>query len=92
MGKGSPECICFPEDEQPFFCYPVQERVAARLKCPLHGDRFKVPRFYLYVAKWYREKEPLRIRKKSPQYQKAWSAGFPPDLWPATLAISSSLI
>lgn len=82
-GEGSRDCICFPEDEQPFFCSVAEEQVAARVKCPLHGDRFKAPHFYLYVARWYREKEPLRICQKSSQYQKAWAAGFPPNLWPA---------
>jgi hypothetical protein len=82
IGGTSPACICFPEDEQPFFCSLAEEKIAARMKCPLHGDRFKVPHYYLYVATWYREKEPLRIRQKSPQYQKAWAASFPPDLWP----------
>jgi hypothetical protein len=36
----SQDCICFPETEQPFFCSPSEEPVAAKVKCPLHGNRF----------------------------------------------------
>jgi hypothetical protein len=82
-GKGSPSCICFPEDEEPFFCWPIEERIAASVKCPLHGTRFKLPIFHVYVPKWLREKQPLHLLEKSLQYQKAWAASFPPDLWPA---------
>jgi len=53
----SPDCLCFPEKEQPFFCLPFEEEVAAKVKCPLHCDRFRQPIFSLYVAKWRREKE-----------------------------------
>lgn len=83
MEKGSPACICFPENEQPFFYSVSEERIADAVKCPLHGDRFKTPYFHLYVANWYRKREPLRLIQKSPQYQKAWAASFPTDLWPA---------
>ena len=31
-GKGSPSCICFPEDEQPFFCWLGEERIAAAVE------------------------------------------------------------
>jgi hypothetical protein len=82
-GEGSLNCICFPEDEQPFFCSPAEEPVAARVKCPLHGSRFK-PIRHRYVAAWLAEKEPsYRRRRRSAQYRKAWAASFPPDLWPA---------
>src|SRR5450631_2773070 len=30
----SQDCICFPDKEQPFFCSPSEEPVAARVKCP----------------------------------------------------------
>jgi hypothetical protein len=52
----SQDCICFPEKEQPFFCSPFEEPVAAQVKCPLHGDRFKQPIFHMYVARWARRK------------------------------------
>ena len=54
------------------------------MKCPLHGERFKPIRFHIYVGKWRRESEPRRRQLLSPQYRKAWDAGFPPELWPAT--------
>jgi hypothetical protein len=79
----SAECICFPADEPPFFGFPLEEQIAARVKCPLHGDRFK-PTFHIYVPKWCRENEKkVRWFRLSPQYHKAWHAGFPPELWPA---------
>jgi len=81
--KSSPDCICFPATEQPFFVFPIEGDIAFFVKCPLHGDRFRWPRFYSYVAKWCREKEPLRRQRLSAQYQKAWAASFPSDPWPA---------
>jgi len=79
----SPDCICFPEKEQPWFCSALEEPVADGVKCPLHGGRFKRQRFFVYVAGWRREKEPARRQRLSAQYRKAWEAGFPPKLWPA---------
>ena len=84
-GKGSRSCICFPEDEPPFFCWLGEERIAAAVKCPLHGERFSAPHFHIYVSAWLREKQPLTLLRKSTQYQKAWAAGFPAHLWPAEL-------
>jgi hypothetical protein len=79
----SPDCICFPEKEQPCFCSPYEEPVAAGVKCPLHGDRFKRQQFFVYVAAWRRAKEPARRQRLSAQYRKAWEASFPTALWPA---------
>ena len=76
----SADCICFPENEPPFFCFQSEEEIAAKVKCPLHGNRFKQPVFQVYVAKWRREKEPLRRQRLSLQYQKAWLASFPEGL------------
>ena len=77
-------CICFPKNEQPFFGLPIEEQIAAKVKCPLHGERFKPTQFHVYVAKWLREKLPgLLWRRPSEQYRKAWFASFPPELWPA---------
>jgi hypothetical protein len=54
-----------------------------RVKCPLHGERFK-PMFRLYVAKWLRVKQAQHLwTHHSEQYRKAWFASFPADLWPA---------
>jgi hypothetical protein len=78
----SPNCICFPENEPPFFVVTIEEEIASQVKCPLHGERFK-PRFHIYVARWLREKQPsLLWTLHSEQYRKAWFATFPPDLWP----------
>ena len=82
-GESPSDCICFPENEQPFFCFPSEEEIAAKVKCSLHGNRFRQPIFHIYVAKWRREGEPLRRQRLSSQYQKAWLASFPKDLWPA---------
>lgn len=82
QSKFSAQCICFPADEQPFFGLPIEEQIAAKVKCPLHGDRFK-PTFHIYVPKWRRNNEKIRWFRLSPQYHKAWYAAFPPDLWPA---------
>jgi hypothetical protein len=30
----SAECICFPADEEPFFGFPLEEQIAAKVKCP----------------------------------------------------------
>ena len=70
----SADCICFPEEEPPFFCFPAEEEAAAKVKCPLHGNRFKQPIFRIYVAKWRRESELIRRQQLSSQYQKAWFA------------------
>jgi len=35
-----PDCICFPEAEQPFFATPADRELAAQKKCRIHGDRF----------------------------------------------------
>ena len=79
-GKVSSACICFPENEQPFFCSPSEEQIAARVKCPLHGNRFKQPIPHIYVSAWLVETQPARRLKGSPQARKAWAASFPPDL------------
>jgi hypothetical protein len=79
VGKGSSECICFPEDEQPFFRTSEESDLAAGVQCPLHGTRF-TPRFHIYVAAWLWENEvKFRWPRLSAQYHKAWAASFPPD-------------
>jgi hypothetical protein len=80
----SGSCICFPKNEQPCFAWPIEEQIAAQLKCPLHGERFKPPQFFVYVAKWLREKLPGFLwSRHSEQYRKAWFASFPSGSWPA---------
>ena len=83
-GIHSAECICFPQKESPSFSWPIEQELAARVKCPLHGDRFP-PQFLIYEAGWLRDKKwRLFWTHHSEQYRKAWFASFPPDLWPAT--------
>jgi hypothetical protein len=89
----SPQCICFPEKEQPFFNWPIEQRFAAEVMCPLHGDRFKPVGFFVYVAKWLRDKQPILLQTHhSEQYRKAWYAGFPQELWPAQEISNDGLI
>ena len=78
-----PECTCFPENEQPSFHWRIELEIASKLKCPLHGNRFK-PLAMIYVAEWLRKKrEGFIATRRSAQYQKAWRASFLPGLWPA---------
>jgi hypothetical protein len=82
-GERPSECICFPAEEQPFFGFPLEEQIAAKVRCPLHGDRFR-PIFHIYVPRWRRENEKkVRWFRLSEQYHKAWHASLPPNLWPA---------
>jgi hypothetical protein len=78
------DCICFPEKEQPFFGLFIELEIASKVRCPLHGERFKPQRFFVYVSRWLREKLWKHLwSHHSEQYRKAWFASFPPDLWPA---------
>ena len=81
-GEHLARCICFPENEHPSFGFRVELEIAARVKCPIHGDRSRTWGF-LYAAKWFRERQKIRRESLSPQFQRAWLASFPPDLWPA---------
>jgi hypothetical protein len=77
-------CICFPKNEPPFFNFLLEEQIAVKLKCPLHGERFKAPQFHIYVAKWLRAKQWTMLwNRHGEQYRNAWLAGFPTELWPA---------
>jgi hypothetical protein len=76
------DCICFPKKEPPFFCSPPETMAAAKVKCPLHGDRIMQPIFHIYVSGWRAEREPARRQRLSAQYRKAWAASFPTELWP----------
>ena len=79
----SAECICFPENEPPFFAFEIELEMLTRVTCPIHGQRFK-PYYRIYVARWLRLKQPHHLwTHHTEQYRKAWFASFPPDLWPA---------
>jgi hypothetical protein len=81
-GEYLPQCICFPTNEHPSFGFRVELEIAARVKCPIHGDRSRTWGF-LYSPQWHRERQKIRRESLSPQFQKAWLASFPSDLWPA---------
>src|SRR5215471_7313949 len=54
----APECICFPENEQPFFGQNYDRDLAFAVKWPLHGDRFQSrPLIRCWMAKRTREDE-----------------------------------
>ena len=87
----SQDCICFPENEQPFFCSPFEEPVAASVKCPVHGNRFAGPIPHFYVSRWRRQMEPARRQQRlSAQYRKAWEASFPTELWRAVPEVETT--
>jgi hypothetical protein len=81
--KFSPDCICWPENELPFFGFDIEREIAVGVECPVHGKRPFWQLCHLYIPKWLREKQQERLSSRSPQYQKAWNASFPPELWPA---------
>jgi hypothetical protein len=67
QSKFSAECICFPpKKEAPAFSWPQEQEIAARVKCPLQGNRF-VPRGFVYVSKWEREKRHVLLERGSDQ-------------------------
>jgi hypothetical protein len=83
-------CTCFPPDELPAFHWLAEVEIAAAVRCPLHGVRFhaiETPPF-IYRSKWLRRTDHMTFdcSGHSPQYSKAWRAGFPPDLWPARVS------
>jgi hypothetical protein len=90
-GRVSADCICFPADEQPFFGFPIEEKIAAKVRCPLHGERF-MHFLRLYVPPWRRESEKKRWARLSQQYHKAWFASFSPDLWPAEEELVNGIV
>jgi hypothetical protein len=81
--KFLPDCICWPDNEQPFFGFDIEREIAAAVKCPIHGERTHLIFQRLFLPAWRREREAIRRPLLSPQYQKAWNASFPPELWPA---------
>jgi hypothetical protein len=82
-GELPSDCICFPTNEPPFCGTPMELEIAAKVQCPLHGDRFP-PQFFVYVSGWLRAKIWKHLwSHHTEQYRKAWFASFPPSLWPA---------
>ena len=79
----SPDCICWPDNEYPFFGFDIEREIASRVKCSVHGERTTMIFQRLYLPAWRRQREIIRRSRLSPQYQKAWNASFPPTLWPA---------
>jgi len=76
----SAQCICFPENEPPFFAFEIELEMLTRVTCPIHGQRFK-PYYRIYVARWLRLKQPQHLwTHHSEQYRKAWFASFPQDV------------
>jgi len=84
LSRQSPDCICFPEKEQPRFLYAPVYCIAAAVRCPIHGYRFPYPlTIPFFIADWQREVEVgIRWPKAAEQYRKAWNASFPPGSWP----------
>lgn len=64
QSKFSRDCICFPVGEPPCFHWNVEQEVASRVKCPLHGDRFP-PQFLVYASTWFRKKREWFVRERS---------------------------
>jgi hypothetical protein len=86
---GSPTCICFPANEEPVFRTSEDRAAAAKVKCPLHGERFP-HRIDVFVAGWRWEREiAFRWPRLSAQYHKAWKASFPPNSTPEVLGPNS---
>ena len=83
LSRSSVACICFPVKEQPIFNFPIEGDKAFLVKCKLHGDRFVWPVFFMFRAKWAREKAALFRERLSLKYNRAWAASFPSILWPA---------
>ena len=81
----SPDCLCFPDDEQPEFRWQVEAEIAASVLCPLHGLRFKVvlTRLLDRAARFYRSDMEAGCPHRSVQYQRAVRVSFDPNLWPA---------
>jgi hypothetical protein len=79
----SSDCICWPDNEYPFFGFDIEREIASSVKCSVHGERLTMIFQRLYLPAWRRQREIIRRSRLSPQYQKAWNASFPPELWPA---------
>src|SRR5712691_4244337 len=86
MAEHFPEtCLCFPADEQPWFRWRAEAEEAAKVLCPVHGQRFhSVQRYHLYQAlHFYVTDFEHGWQDWSPQYQRAMRASLDPTRWPA---------
>lgn len=92
QSKFSAACICFPDNEWPAFASEVERDIATKMECPLHGKRIIVRFSRLYLPAWRREAIRRWPSFRSAQFQKAWNASFPADLWPCTEAVSNGKV
>jgi hypothetical protein len=67
----SPDCLCFPDDEQPEFRWQVEAEIAASVLCPLHGSRFRivVSRFLYRARRLYNSDMQAGCPNRSEAYQ-----------------------
>jgi len=81
-GHCSEACLCFPADEQPEFRWRAEAEEAARVLCPLHGQRFqKVVTRHLYQAlRCYVADFNRGWPHRSTQYQKAMRVSLDPTV------------
>jgi hypothetical protein len=85
LGQPLTNCICFPDaGSSPFFLYSGIRELAFRVKCSLHGDRFRAA--LAEVPRDDSSRIDLEVgwtwRHASEQYRKAWNATFQNDEWP----------
>ncbi len=84
QSKYCPACICFPENEPPFFAFEIELEMLTRVKCPLHGERFK-PMFRLTCPSGFGlSKHNISGPTTANNTEKPGLSSFPPELWPAT--------
>ena len=93
--KRDPDCICFPSGSSPLVGDDFMEQISWAVKCRLHGDRYSFRGDKMYTPCWARDEMYQLVIELSPtifrnspsdraaQYQKAYLAALPPDLFPA---------
>jgi hypothetical protein len=57
----SPDCICWPDNEYPFFGFDIEREIASRVKCSVHGERTTMIFQRLYLPAWRRERDHSTI-------------------------------
>ena len=84
LSKQSTDCICFPNNDWPFFFYRPVHIIAAAVKCPIHGNRFQPLQPSPFpLADWQWEVEVgQHWPTASEKYRKAWNATFQDGSWP----------
>ena len=74
-------CICFPLSEPPRSFYPEEQKIASRVKCPIHGERFqRRERLLRFHSMWLLERRFQSYLRRTEQYRRAWAVSFPD--WP----------